>query len=328
MSSPESANYGCEANRPALVGREPLVERLCAGIEAGASSVLCGEPGIGKSAILEAVRARFRGPSATGHAVAALSWIPYLPLSNACGVEFSGPPAEVVAQLRRLLGGGVLFLDDLQWADSDTLDALPELSLTVPIVATVRMGENTTEKAMETARALGALIEVDPLGREAARALAAEALPSATRQQLAEVVRHAQGNPLLLTCPVVDSAQGAGTERIDALVRRASNAARRSLAGLALSGHAWPRHEVAAVAELEGLGLVIDEAGWCQARHELFGIAAVRMLSDDERTEIHRALARCAPTDGERARHLLAAHEDGAAQCWALRAAALCRLGQ
>jgi DNA-binding NarL/FixJ family response regulator len=307
---------------PALLGRETLIDHLESAIAARESSVLCGEPGIGKTAILEAVRGRFRGPGAYGHAVAALQWIPYLPLSNACGVEFRGPPAEVVLQIRSMLQGGALFLDDLQWADVDTLDTLPELALEVPIVAAVRRGEPATEKALETARACGAVIDVEPLGTDAARALAAAALPNATRRQLGEVVRHARGNPLLLTCPVVDSEHGVDTDRIEALVRRASPAARHSLARLALSGRTRPRGEVVAVAELEALGLLADDAGSCQPRHELFGVAAVRMLSDVERAQIHRDLAASAATDGERARHLLAAHANADARRCALRAAA------
>jgi DNA-binding NarL/FixJ family response regulator len=310
----------------ALIGREVLLERLQAAATARQSVVLVGEAGIGKTAVLETVRSGV--PSAFGRAIAALQWVPYLPLANACGRDLSGPPADVVAEVASLLDGELLILEDLHWADADTLDALPELASHVPIIASIRNGEESTAKAIAAVRDFATIVEVEPLTPAAAYALAYKAAPSSTKRELAQAVRDAKGNPLLLTTPIVGAWQPhgvrpqTGVERIEALVRRASPAARRSLARLALSGRSYARRDVAAADELENLRLLVDDSGICRPRHDLFGAVAVRLQPGSVLADIHRELASENASDGERARHLLAAGEHVQARCFALRAAA------
>ena len=143
--------YGRHHLNLPLIGREALVERLRAAVAARQSVVLVGVPGIGKTAVLEAMRYCLLLPSAAP--VEALQWMPYLPLANACGSDLSGPPADVVAEVASLLDGELLILDDLHWADADTLDALPELASHVPMVASIRSGEESTAKAIAAVRA-------------------------------------------------------------------------------------------------------------------------------------------------------------------------------
>ena len=208
-----------------LIGRETLLERLRAAASARQSVVLVGEAGIGKTAVLETLRKCV--PTAFGRALAALQWVPYLPLANACGSDLSGPPADVVAEVASLLGGELLILEDLHWADADTLDALPELASHVPIIASIRNGEESTAKAIDAVRDFATIVEVEPLTPAAAYALAYEAAPSSTKRELAQAVRDAKGNPLLLTTPIDGAWQPnrvrpqTGVERIEALVRRA-----------------------------------------------------------------------------------------------------------
>jgi DNA-binding NarL/FixJ family response regulator len=329
MAPPISANVldrsSTKSLHRALIGRDALLERLHGAAAARQSVVLVGVPGIGKTAVLEALRDSF--PSTFGRALAALQWMPYLPLANACGRDLCGPPANVVAEVSSLLDGELLILDDLHWADADTLDALPELASHVPIFASIRSGEVSTANATNAVRAFATVVEVEPLTPAAAYALAFAASPSSTKRELAQAVREAAGNPLLLTTPIVGAWQPhedprqTGVERIEALVRRASPAARRSLARLALSGQSCARRDVAAADELENLRLIVDDAGICRLRHEYFGVAAVRLQPGSVLADIHRELALGNLSDGERARHLLAAGEHAQARCFALRAA-------
>ncbi|MFE5337835.1 AAA family ATPase [Isoptericola sp. NPDC056573] len=156
-----------------IVGREPELSRLSSLLvttaDDGPRAVLVeGDAGVGKTVLVEAaIRAAAEShPLVTLHApclpLDAIS-IPYLPLRTAlgdgaaAGVDAPPPPdlddAAAPVRLDAWLDGldhagpVVLFVDDLQWADTSTLDVLLYL-VGAPrraarrIVATVRSGED------------------------------------------------------------------------------------------------------------------------------------------------------------------------------------------
>ena len=126
--------------------------------------------------------------------------MPYLALQRACGFALGGSRTAVMDAAIAALGSRVLLLDDLHWADPDTLEILPELAHEVPIVATIRTDDPDAGPALAMTASLGTRFELAPLPSEAACELARCTSPSATDAELEDVVEHAGGNPLLLTC--------------------------------------------------------------------------------------------------------------------------------
>ncbi len=302
-----------------LIGRDREVGTVLDLVGRGNSCALVGEAGIGKTAVLHAVRCALGDRATLGGAVQPLRWMPYLALQRACGITLTGTRAEVIAAATGALHGRVLLVDDLHWADPDTLELLPELAHEVAIVATVRSNDDASATALAVAGALGSVLHIEPLPDDAARELLLDTVPTATEAQLRELVEASGGNPLLLTCAPVLPGVAAADERLIALVARASEPARHALAGLALHGHPSCDDDYE---ELARLGLVVhtDERGWA-LRHDSFGQAALSLCSGREQIEIHRRLAATCTTDGERARHYLHGGDPDQARIYALRAA-------
>jgi DNA-binding NarL/FixJ family response regulator len=304
-----------------LVGRDAELGTVLDLVRRRGSCALVGEAGIGKTAVLHALAAGLGGQAVLGAAVEPLRWMPYLPLQRACGRTLGGTRAGVVATAAAAVGCRVLLIDDLHWADPDTLDALPELAREVPVVVTIRTGDAGAEAALAVAAELGSVIALEPLGTEAAAELARQTLPRASAAELQRLVTTSGGNPLLLTC---EPTSASSDDRVVALVARASPAARAALARMALEGRPTRDGECDdRIRELDELGLVVraEHDGW-QIRHDSFGRAAVALLPRTERVAIHLALAAQSTTDGERARHYLDAGEPQRARCHAIQAAA------
>lgn len=215
-----------------LVGRDAARHALLA---ASTPVVLLrGEPGIGKSALLdEAVAGGLRA-----RAVEGLERLPYHPLAQlvrgaahlAAGLgpyrddlarlvpELSDDPvhtpldgdvaksrvAEAIARLVEA-GGGVLVVDDLQWADAATLEVVVYLAgRGLRTYGAYRDGEAgpELERTLAALRGPGllTLVDVGPIDEEAVRSLLADLIgreegPLAFSRRL---WRHTGGNPLFL----------------------------------------------------------------------------------------------------------------------------------
>ncbi len=156
-----------------LIGRDSELGQVVDLVTAGGSCALAGEAGIGKTAILDALRAELGPRALLGGAVQPLRWMPYLALQRACGLALTGSRAEVLAAATEAVAGQVLLIDDLHWADPDTLELLPELAHELPIVATIRTTDDWSDAALSVARSYGTVLDLEPLPDDEARVLRA-----------------------------------------------------------------------------------------------------------------------------------------------------------
>ncbi|MBT8226352.1 MAG: LuxR family transcriptional regulator, partial [Dactylosporangium sp.] len=115
--------------------------------------VLASAPGGGRSTLLRQIAEAFRGPVFAGGGLAMLRTTPALGLSRALRVRLPVHDVALLAEaVRSRVRRGLLVLDDLQWADALTLDALPALGAHCRIVAAVRLPHRIPPAAVETLR--------------------------------------------------------------------------------------------------------------------------------------------------------------------------------
>src|SRR5262245_43625678 len=124
----------------ALVGRDVERHAVVRAIEADRPILVLGEAGIGKTALVRAAVAEAGRPLHEGGAFATLAWMPNLALTRAAGRRLDGDPAWVAGVVEAAVGPDVLFVDDLQWADTATTDALGRLASRVAVVGAIRPG--------------------------------------------------------------------------------------------------------------------------------------------------------------------------------------------
>ncbi len=308
-----------------LFGRESELQALASRLERGSPVVVLGEAGIGKTAAVRAAADAAGVRLREGGALSTLSWMPYFPLERAFGRKLGGgDPAYVAQEVDELLGRETLFLDDLHWADRATRAVLPLLGAETRIVMAVRREDSGTQDARDLGKALGAEVQaLEPIGDRAAAELVARARPGLPEATARRIVRRAGGNPLLLE---ELSASGDASESlrlsIAARLRHLDADARSALGAIALAGRPLPRRLVGPAEELlVEAGFARREGARTGIRHALLADAAISVLSEEERAEIHRRLARALREPGEAARHYAAAGERAAAHAAAMRAA-------
>ena len=306
-----------------LVGRAAELARLGAAVRAGRCAAVVGEAGAGKTRLVREVVAESGRPAFVGGALASLTWTPYLALARAVRrMPPTGDAAAVAAFVAGEVGEGFVVLEDLQWADPDTLAVVPALAERVPVVATVRSDDDRADVALTAARGRSwETIVLAGLDDAAANELAAAlGIPLEAR---ADAVARAGGNPLFL-----EEVAHAGdtTGRLDELVlrhfARCSAAARTAAAFLALGGRPL-RAELLGTGgdELVAAALAVVDGGWVRLRHARLGEVAAAGLAGDTRREVHRRLAAIVADAGEAARHLEAAGDCEVAYVKAMEAA-------
>ena len=248
--------------RPPLVGRQRESDALWTRFEAAAAGqtgvvLIAGEPGIGKSRLLDTFAARATSTGARvlrGGASEAAGMPPYLPFLEALGQHVRATPpdevrvqagdmagilASILPELSARLGDMprsyplppeqarlrlyeavsaflaalanerplALIFDDLQWADSATLDLLAYLArrqraIPLLLVGAYRAGDVEGRAAfaqtlaeLNRLRALD-LLTLEPLEAEAVIALAESYLGGPVTASLIEALfRHSEGNP-------------------------------------------------------------------------------------------------------------------------------------
>jgi DNA-binding CsgD family transcriptional regulator len=322
-----------------LVGRALELERLGALLDearlghAGAI-VVAGEPGVGKTSILDATVARagdfqvlrargIESECALTYAVlvellggtpSLLDWLPArrrAALEAACRLQPLDDGAAVVAAWTSLLTSlaerrpVLVVVDDVQWIDQDSADAI--------FFAARRVGDAriATVFALREPHASTLVVdgiervEVSPLDEASARMLAAGASP--------DVLAAAAGNPLAL----VEMARHGATEAHASTVaerlfghriRELTASARSALlaASLDRSGRADVVAAVAgeqAIDELRGHALVDVHDNALELRHPLLRTLMLATAPADERRAVHAALAAALPAGMERTRH-------------------------
>lgn len=305
-----------------FVGRESEAELLLRRFGEERLVAVLGEAGVGKTTLVReaAARAGWRLREAGG--LATLSWLPYLPLCRAFGCEFEGDAAYVAAAVEEALGEDALFVDDLQWADAQTVALLPLLAGRVRLVVAVRRGDAATSAALDVAAAAGAeLLPLEPLGQTAATELARALHPALTEPAARRLAARAGGNPFLLE-QLAETGEAGKSLRLSvaASLRTLSPAGRDAIGGLALLGRpAEPRLLGPGAAEILAAGLASGDEELA-IRHALLAEATVEMLPDEVRRRIHAQLARALEDPGEAARHHAAAGERALAHEQALLA--------
>ena len=325
--------------------------------------LVSGEAGVGKTALIESVLAGsrvLRGRAGEWHAAAydvlaqVLRPLPDLGPDLAPVLPELGPPPERVdrsllaAAVRAALAGGpaVVLLDDLQWADDDTLDLLPALADAlrggpVLLVGAYRSDELPRGHRLRRMRAelrrRGLLAEIpltslDPAGVRAM--LAGAGLTPAVLDAIAD---RSEGLPFAveeLAAALADGDTGVPDGIREAVLLRTGRlgpAARAALEAAAVLGTEFSPEVVAGLTgagwpeELAGSGLVTggDRAAF---RHALTRDAVYADIPWSRRRALHRSAADRLAADGAPAAlvaaHLLAARELDRARAALLEAAA------
>jgi DNA-binding CsgD family transcriptional regulator len=269
-----------------------------------------GEAGVGKTTLVRAALEASGRPAHEGGAFATLSWMPYLPLVRAFGSETGQGDAAFAAGLaeQRVGPEGILFLDDLHWADRQTLAAVGLLRGRVGLVVALRPGTSGTAEAIAAVDGADVL-ELDGLADADALELLHNRAPKLQGEAARRVVRVAGGNPLLLE----ELATGDGVSEslrlsLEARLRAVTPDAIQAMSMLSLAGRPLERALLPGGGEdLIEAGLAVGTGQTISPRHGLLAETAAEMLSADERQRVHGALAEVLTEPGEQAVHLAAA---------------------
>jgi DNA-binding CsgD family transcriptional regulator len=312
-----------------LVGRRDALGLLHVRLRGGRPVAVVGEAGIGKTTVLRAAVERYQGASFLGGALSTLGWIPYLPLTRALGDRgLNGDRAAAAAAVREAVGDGLLVLDDLHWADPETLSLLPLLAGQIGLLAAIRQGDPGSSRALAAVEEAGfEQLALDPLEDTDALGLLAGSRPGLEAAGTNRVLAGARGNPLLLLELAADG-EASSTLRLslEARLARCSPEAEEALELLALIGRAAEADLLGSGAdELVAAGLATEDAGRVSPRHALIVETAASRLDPERRRELHERLARALVDHGEAARHYEAAGLTDLARALALKAAAATR---
>jgi DNA-binding CsgD family transcriptional regulator len=294
--------------------------------------VLTGAPGAGRSTLLRRITAATPGPVHAGGGLAMLAGVPALALSRAVKARLPAHDVPLLAEaVRSRVRGGLLVLDDLQYADPATCAALPLLAAHVRVLVALRTPHRLDETTVTALRATAtAWLDLPPLSPAAALDLARRTAGAISESALTALVQRAGGNPLAITALSRQAAAGRGPaeQGIDQVAYAIATAladlprpARTALAALGLLGRPAPAALLGPGAEeLRAAGLVTENADGLVPVSGYFAETAAGLLDGDARLELHKALAALTP-QAEAARHLAAAGDHAGAYRRALTAA-------
>lgn len=219
----------------------------------------------------------------------------------------------------------MLVLDDLQWADRDTVDLLAPLAWTTPLLCISRPGS----AAADTLLAIGDLevVTVGPLDAEAADAVLRRRAPHLDAVRRAEIVRQADGHPLsleLLASRASTDPPAAATDRtvsLRALVAELTEPERTALVRAAWGIDGDVDQQPLAALDARGI-TVVDEHGNRRVAASVLGDLALDTLPASEQQALHEAAARRATDPARAVDHWLAAGRTDEAHTAALAAQA------
>lgn len=314
---------------------DPLVARVALRLAQPGLVMITGAPGAGRSSALRGIADSFRGPVFAGGGLAILRTVPGLALSRAVRARLPVEDQPLTAEaVRSRVRGGLLLLDDVQWADPLTLAVLPELAGHCRVVAALRTPHRLPEAAVRALRDAAAdWLAVPALPADRATELARRTAPTLPPAALTEVVTRAGGVPLAVEALARHAAAHAGA--LPAAAPDSSNVAhavaealadltrpaRTAMAALGMLRRPAPRTLLGAgVDELTDAGLVTLDGAEVAPVSPYVAEVAAGLLGGDERAALHRRLAELVG-DAEAARHLAAAGDGPAAYRRAVAAA-------
>ncbi len=160
--------------------------------------ILTGGPGAGRSTALRRLAEAFHGPVYLGGGLAMLRTTPALALTRAVRVRLPAhDPALLAEAVRSRVRGGLLLIDDLQWADPATLAALPPLAAHCRVAAALRTPHHLPPAVEQALRDTAAgWLAIPPLTPEAATRLIHQTAPGLDPAAVAAVLARAGGVPL------------------------------------------------------------------------------------------------------------------------------------
>jgi DNA-binding NarL/FixJ family response regulator len=309
-----------------VVGRLAELASVVAELGRGAPVVVAGEAGIGKTTVLRRAAADSGRVCFFGGAYSTLTWMDHLPLTGAVGRPVRGGDAtSVAADVERVVGRGVLVVDDVQWADPGTLKVLALLAGRVAMMVGLRTNDLGAGPVGDALRLAGfERVELGPLGRDDAVGLARALRPDLASGALERMVANTGGNPFLL-CELASTGTPSPSLRaaIAARLRGLDSHGRRAFEVLAAAGRPLDITELGRADAKAVVGAdLADLIGTTVAvRHALIAEVALAQLGEARLAEIHALLARLIHDDGEAARHHALAGERQQAHERALRAA-------
>jgi DNA-binding CsgD family transcriptional regulator len=299
--------------------------------------VVAGGPGAGRSTALRQLAGTFRGPVFAGGGLAMLRTTPAFALTRAVRVRLPAhDPALLAEAVRSRVRGGLLLVDDLQWADPATLAALPLLAAHCRVAAALRTPHRVPPAAERALRECAAAwLAVRPLPPDAARELVHRIAPGLDEVAVAGVLARAGGVPLAvesLARHAHHGAPAAGAGSADQTAYAVAQAlsdltrpARTAMAALGLLGRPATAPVLGTgVEELAAAGLVTVTPAEVAAVSPYLAEVAAGLLDPPARQALHRRLAALVPP-AEAARHLAAAGDTPAAYARAVAAAAQAR---
>ena len=294
----------------ALVGRADELTRLRTAIEARTAVALVGPAGVGKTSVALRAAACAGNRVCRGAALDYLQARSYLPLARIVGRPLRrGDAAAVAEEVRQAVGGAVLLLDDLHWSDPDTIEALPALAATGPLIVTIRPGGDTALRAVKQMHAIGEVIDLEPLTDDDIAELARRLLPYEHNGRARTLATASGGNPLALEA-LAFAHTHAAVEHADTLRAVIESCPRDARVTLARLGLRDPdvNAETAGVSDLVDRRLAeIGPTDEVTAAAELFAELALASLAEAERHELHRRRAEAIADPGEAALHWAAA---------------------
>ncbi|GAA4467529.1 hypothetical protein GCM10023170_080040 [Phytohabitans houttuyneae] len=319
---------------PAATRPGALVEEATALLAAPALVVVAGGPGSGRSTVLTQLGAAFRGPVFAGGGLAMLQAVPAFALTRAVRVRLpAADPALLAEAVRSRVRGGLLLLDDLQWADPATLSALPAVAAHCRVVVALRTPHRLPAGVVEALRAAASgWLAVPPLSAQDAADLARRVAPGLDQAGVTAVVGRAGGVPLAVETlarhaasrGTADMAEDAAQVEyaVAAALADLTRPARTAMAALGLLGRPATAAVLGAgVEELTEAGLVLTtDGGELSPVSPYLAEVAAGLLDAPGRQALHRRLASLVPPR-EAARHLAAAGDGPAAYQVAVAAA-------
>jgi len=318
---------------PAATRPGALVEEATALLAAPALVVVAGGPGSGRSTVLATLGAAFRGPVFAGGGLAMLQAVPAFALARAVRVRLPAADTALLAEaVRSRVRGGLLLLDDLQWADPATLSALPDIAAHCRVVVGLRTPHRLPPGAVAALRAAAAgWLPVPPLSAEESTDLARRVAPGLSAAAVTAVVARAGGVPLAVETlarhavsrGTADVAEDAAQVEyaVAAALADLTRPARTAMAALGLLGRPATATVLGAgVDELLEAGLVTSVDDELAPVSPYLAEVAAGLLDPPGRQALHQRLASLVPPR-EAARHLAAAGDGPAAYQVAVAAA-------